>query len=413
MSHFARIVKVAGRLAVLFALCGLLGQLMPRDAPADDHAGWSEITAKARGQTVYWNAWAGDDQTNDFIAWVGRELKERYGITVRHVRLRDTAEAVSRIVAEKAAGRDDDGSVDLVWINGPNLLAMKEQGLLFGPFTQRLPNFAYVDTVGKPSNLIDFTIPVDGLAAPWRMAQLVFIYDSARISDPPRSIRAMLEWAKGHPGRLTHSSIRNFLGATYLKQALYELVDNPAALLAPVSDEAFARATEPLWAWYDALRPLLWRKGAQFPEDGAAQRLLLNDGEIDIMMSFNPSEASVSIAGGLLPDTARTFVLERGTIGNTSFVAIPYNAAHKEAAMVLADFLLDPLAQAHAQDSRVMGSFTVLALEKLTPAQRKLFDDLPQGMATPTNKELGSALLEPHPSWMTRIMDEWERRYSR
>jgi len=31
----------------------------------------------------------------------------------------------------------------------------------------------------------------------------------------------------------------------------------------------------------------------------------------------------------------------------------------------------------------------------------------------PTAAELGTALLEPHPSWMTRITAEWERRYTK
>ena len=74
----------------------------------------------------------------------------------------------------------------------------------------------------------------------------------------------------------------------------------------------------------------------------------------------------------------RTVVFDRGTIGNTSFVAIPYNAANKEGAMVVANFLLEPATQAHAQDFRQMGNFTVLDLAKLPPAERKRFDDLPR-----------------------------------
>ena len=144
-----------------------------------------------------------------------------------------------------------------------------------------------------------------------------------------------------------------------------------------------------------------------------AQRQLLNDGEIDMMISFNPAEAAVSINAGLLPDSVRTVVFTRGTIGNTSFVAIPYNAANKEGAMVVADFLLEPATQAHAQDIRQMGNFSVLDFAKLTPAERKRFDDLPKSPALPTNAELGTTLLEPHPSWMTRIAAEWEKRYTR
>ena len=121
----------------------------------------------------------------------------------------------------------------------------------------------------------------------------------------------------------------------------------------------------------------------------------------------------MAIVSGALPDSARVTVLERGTIGNTSFVAIPYNAANKEGALVVANHLLEPATQARAQDPKAMGNFTVLDLAKLSPAERKLFDRPADAKGLPTNAELGTALLEPHPSWMTRITAEWEKRYVR
>jgi len=374
---------------------------------------WNATVTKARGQTVNFNAWAGDEKTNAFIAWVGEETERRYGVTLVHVKVKDTAEAVQRVVAEKSASRDSGGSVDLIWINGPNFLAMKEQKLLFGPYAERLPNWRYVDTVRKRSNLIDFTIPNEGYESPWRLAQVVFVVDGKRVKDMPSSVAGLLDWAKARPGRLTHPHVRNFLGATFLKQALFELAPDPAVLQRPATDANFAATTAPMWVWYDAMKPTLWRGGAQFPENGPAQRQLMNDGEIDMMISFNPSEAAVSAQAGLLPDTVRTFTLAGGTIGNTSFVGIPYNASAKEGAMVVANFLLEPATQARAQDIRQMGNFTVLDLAKLSPEDRRRFDELPRHPALPTNAELGTTLLEPHPSWMTRITAEWEKRYTK
>ena len=401
------------RLRIL-ALCTAL--VLPVIAcAAPETRPWAALVAQAKGQTVYWNAWGGDERTNAFIAWAGDEVRQRYGITVRHVKLKDTAEAVTRVVAEKSAGRDTGGSVDLIWLNGPNFLAMKSQGLLYGPFSAALPNYAYVDTVRKRSNLIDFTVPVDGLAAPWRLAQLVYMHDSARLrpAEMPRSAPELLAFARQHPGRVTHPTVRNFLGATFLKQALYDLVPDPAILQHPATDASFSAVTAPLWTWYDQLRPTLWREGREFPESGPAQRQLMNDGAIDIHMAFDPAEAAVSIANQLLPASVRVFVMARGMIGNTSFVAIPYNAAHKEAAMVVADFLLEPATQARAQDPAWGGNLTVLDLAKVPSAQRALFAPKVGMPGLPTNEELGATLLEPHPSWMTRIAAEWERRYSR
>jgi putative thiamine transport system substrate-binding protein len=404
------------RTTVLALAATLMTALSTGTAWAQSAPAWPDVVAKARGQTVYFNAWAGDEKTNAFIAWAGAEMKARYGVQVQHVRLKDTAEAVTRVIAEKAAGRSADGTVDLIWINGPNFLAMKEQGLLHGPVTTRLPNFKWVDTTNKRSNVIDFTTAVDGYAVPWKMAQIVFVVDSARVADPtqvPRSAAELLAWARKNPGRLTHPNPSNFLGATFLKQMLYELTPELGAMQQPATDESYARLSAPLWAWYEQLRPHLWRGGKQFPENGSAQRQLLNDGEIDITLSFNPAEAAVSAAGGQLPASVRSFTLRRGTIGNTSFVAIPFNAAHKEGAMVLANFLLEPATQARAQDIAHMGNLNVLDLDKLSPADRALFDRLTPSPALPTVAELGKPQLEPHASWMTRLAADWQRRTTR
>jgi putative thiamine transport system substrate-binding protein len=398
----------------LLALAAVLTALaLP--ATGSETRSWSEILAKGRGETVYWNAWGGDDRNNAYIAWVGEQVKARYGITLNHVKLNDTAEAVTRVVAEKAAGRDEGGTIDLIWINGPNLLSMKQQGLLFGPFTQALPNFALVDTVGKRSTVEDFTIPVEGMASPWLMAQAVFVYDSARykLADLPRGIPAMLDWAKAHPGRLTHPTVTNFLGITFLKQALIELAPDPAMLRQEATEANFGPATERLWAWYDALKPNLWRAGGEFPENGPALRQLFGDGEIDLMISFNPAEAVLSASNGSIPDSARAMSLEKGMLGNTSFVAVPYNAAHKEAAMAVANFLLEPEAQARAQDPTVIGLINVLDPAKLSPEDRKRFDNAGRFPGMPTADDLGQPLLEPHPSWATRLTAEWQKRYIR
>src|SRR5262245_18358718 len=398
-----------GRVAARF-LFWLSAIMLPSAVQASE---WSDVLAKARGQSVYFNAWGGGEQINAYIDWAAEQLGSRYGVKLVHVKLADTADAVARVLAEKTAGKADGGSVDLIWINGENFSAMKSAGLLYGPFAESLPNYRYVDIKGKPTVQSDFTVPVDGMESPWGMAQIVFINDTARLKDPPRSMAALLTWAQANPSRFTYPAPPDFIGSTFLKQALYELAADSTVLQKPATDVNFATVTEPLWAWLDKLHPLLWRQGQSFPQNAEAQRQLLDDGEIDITLSFNPGEASSEIAQGLLPETVRSYVLEGGTIGNTHFLAIPFNASAKEAAMVTADFLLSPEAQLRKQDPAIWGDPTVLAMDKLDPADRDEFAALPLGIATLSPEELGLSLPEPHPSWMTRIEQEWRQRYAK
>ncbi len=396
------------RAAIAAAAASAIAPMAAAALPA-----WPAIRQAARGKTVYFNAWGGDDRTNAFIAWAGERMRMLHDVTVRHVRLSDTAEAVARVLAERAAGRREGGSVDLIWINGPNFLAMRQAGLLFGPVLDALPNAALIDRTGKPT-LVDFTVPTDGFEVPWRMAQVVFVHDPSRAGGragaPPRSMAAMRDWAAAHRGRLTHPTASDFLGATFLKQALVELAPDRDALMRPATDASYAAATGRLWSWYDALRPNLWHGGHDFPASGPTQTAMFSDGEIDLYISFNPAEAASGIANGVLPPTARAYVLDGGTLGNCSFVAIPYDAAQREAAMLLADFLLSPEAQAHAADPRMLGSPTVLDLGKLSAGDRARFAGQPSVPGELTSAELGTPLPEPHPSWMTRIVADWQRR---
>lgn len=379
--------------------------LVPPAVAADD---WAAIQRAARGQTVYFNAWAGSERINAYLQWAGAEVDKRFGVRLEHVKISDTAEVVRRVRSEKQAGRTAGGSVDMVWINGENFLAMKRDGLLFGPFAEKLPSYTGVDTVGKPTTRIDFSEPVEGMEAPWGMAQLTFFGDSKRVPEPPRSIEELVAFAKRYVGRFTYPKPPNFHGTTFLKQVLLEERADREPFYGPVPADRFAALTAPLWATLDALHPSLWRRGKQFPASNTAMRQMLADGEILISLTFNPNEAATEIAAGRLPASVVSWQHTRGTIANTHFVAIPFNAKAKEGAQVLIDFLLSPLAQARKADVRVWGDPTVLAVDRLDAAEKALFK-----AATAPGQVLQTApaLREPHASWVDAIEREWTRRY--
>jgi len=393
------------------ALAAMTFQVFAQDP---DPAKWDDVLKEARGETVYFNAWGGAENINAYLEWAGSEVEKRYGVKLVHVKLDDTANAVAKVVAEKAAGRNDTGTVDLIWINGENFSSMKRQDLLMSPgWAEKLPNWKYVDADDKPTIRTDFTIPVEGLESPWGMAKLVFFYDQAKTdaASLPKSAKQLLEWARKNPGRFSYPQPPDFIGSSFLKQILSELVTDRAVLQKPVDEASFDEVTKPLFAYLDELNPLLWRGGKAFPQNYPAMKQLLADGEVDIIFAFNPSEASGAIANGELPGTVRSFTFPAGTLANTHFVAIPYNAAAKAGALVLADFLISPEAQARKQDPKVWGDPTVLAVSKLDAEDKARFDALDLGVATLKPDELGPAIDEPHPSWMERLELEWKKRY--
>ncbi|MCK5349637.1 MAG: ABC transporter substrate-binding protein, partial [Desulfobacula sp.] len=50
---------------------------------------WDEIERKAKGQTIYFNAWGGSQPINEYIAWASGVVQKKYGVRVIHVKTAD------------------------------------------------------------------------------------------------------------------------------------------------------------------------------------------------------------------------------------------------------------------------------------------------------------------------------------
>jgi len=309
----------------------------------------------------------------------------------------DIAQSVSQLLANKQAGKQAGGPIDLLWVNGENFKALKEQGLLGAPFTSELPNMALVDSSLPVSE--DFTLPVEGLEAPWGIGQLNLMVDTEEVARAPTSAAALLAWAKAHPGRFTYPKPPQFHGSSFLKQILLELTPDPAPLYREATESDFAKLTAPLWAWLDELHPALWRKGKLFPTSAAETRQLLDDGELAMAISFNPQEAQSAAQIGALPPSVEAVAMKKGALTNSHFLAIPFNASARAGAKVVANFLLSPAAQARKANPAFWGDPSVLRADALP--------DSAKGQPALRFK----AVAEPHPSWQLKLEAAWAERY--
>ena len=97
-------------------------------------AEWDEIVEAARGTTVTFYGWGGDENRNNWLnTTVADYVKEHYDIALEVVGM-DINDILSKLSGEKQAGSET-GSIDMIWINGENFYSAKDNGLLYGPFT--------------------------------------------------------------------------------------------------------------------------------------------------------------------------------------------------------------------------------------------------------------------------------------
>jgi len=312
---------------------------------------WDDVIAAADGAAVNWYMWGGSDSINSFVdTTYGVPLMEEYNVALNRVPLADTVDAVNQVLSEAEAGvGGDDGTIDLIWINGENFFTLKQAELLYGPWAESIPNSALVNWDNPALNL-DFGRPVDGYESPWSGAQFHFIYDSARMAadDLPRSYAELSEWIGMNPGRFTYIAPGPgaFQGTRFVKQALFEVSGGQSQWVGEFDQGLYDEHAPALWELLNSWEADLWRGGETYPANIGELHELFANGEVDFTITQRISGAAPDIAAGLIPPTSRAFSFDDNMIGDFNYVAIPFNAPNKAAALLLADLILRPDRQA-------------------------------------------------------------------
>lgn len=387
----------------LLCLLSLAGASRAADIDSMSHA---DMLAAARGTEVRWHMWGGGDRINAWVdGYVTAEVDRRFGIRLVRVPM-DAPVFVNKLLTEKAAGKDK-GTMDLLWINGENFKNARQAGLLYGPFLDRMPNFKeYYD---PETARFDFGFPVDGFEAPYGRAQFVFEYDSARVPNPPRSFAELKAWVLAHPGRFTYPQPPDFTGSAFVRQVFYATTGGHGQYMQGLDRALYAANAPKTWAWLNEVAPALWRQGRTYPKDSAALDTLFARGEIDMCMSYHPAHAQMKILEKTYPDTVRTFVMQEGTISNTHFTAVPFNAPNKAGAMVVADFLMSPEAQLSKYLPANWGDLPALDAGRLPADMAGAYAAVDLGAATLPADVLAAAAVPEIPSEYLELLEkDWE-----
>ncbi|MBM4429388.1 MAG: ABC transporter substrate-binding protein [Chloroflexi bacterium] len=384
--------------------------------PPPGFGSWQDVLKQARGTTVNWYMWGGSAVINEFVdTFYGDVLREEFGITLRRVPVADTADAVNLVISETQAGITDRGAVDMIWINGQNFFTLRQANLLYGPWAENIPNSLLVDW-DDPAVAFDFGFPVDGFESPWSSAQFHFIYDSARMSESelPRSYDELDAWIRAHPDRFTYIAPGPgaFQGTRFVKQALYWTSGGYEQWVGEWNQALYDVKSPALWEKLNSWKPFLWRKGETYPANENELHQLFANGEVDFTITQASAGAGPAIAAGLIPESSRAFAFREYLIGDYNYVAIPANASHKAAALVLADLILRPDRQAgHILPESGFGLGYAIDLDRVNATDRALLEQsLGQlGPATADAAMLAQAFApDMAPQSQSAIERDWE-----
>lgn len=370
---------------------------------------WETIATEAGGQEVNMYMWGGNENINRYLdEWVAPRLQKEYDVELQRVPVNDAQDFINQLVDEKSAGKKQ-GSIDIIWINGENFKAAKDNELLWGDFAGKLPNFnEYID----PDALEvaeDFGEPVEGLEAPWGKAQFVFVHDEKKAAEPPKSMDELAEWVKENPGQFTYPALPDFTGSAFIRHVLYETTGGYEQYQQPAADiEDLEQRLAPMWQYLNEIEPYLWREGETYPESLAKLDQLYASGEVSMTMSYDPALAASEVMKGRFPESTKTFLLEGGTLANTHFLSIPFNSSDKAGALVAINEMLSPEAQTAKLSPENWGDLSALDFEKLSAEQQKAMNEVDFGTATLPLEELeGNRLPELSSDYIEVIEKGW------
>ncbi|CEG21760.1 hypothetical protein BN1080_00676 [Planococcus massiliensis] len=403
-------LAATGLLALALGACSN-GASDPAAENTDDllDSDWKTIAAEAEGQEVNMYMWGGNENINRYLDdWVAPRLQEEYDVDLQRVPVNDAQDFINQLVDEKSAGKKE-GSIDIIWINGENFKAAKDNELLWGDFAGKLPNFNEYINPDALEVAEDFGEPVEGLEAPWGKAQFVFVHDEKKVAEPPKSMEELAEWVKENPGQFTYPALPDFTGSAFIRHVLYETTGGYEQYQQPAADiEDLEQRLAPMWQYLNEIEPYLWRKGETYPESLAKLDQLYANGEVSMTMSYDPALAASEVMKGRFPESTKTFLLKGGTLANTHFLSIPFNSSDKAGALVAINEMLSPEAQTAKLSPENWGDLSALDFEKLSAEQQKAMNEVDFGPATLPLEELeGNRLPELSSDYIEVIEKGW------
>ena len=395
--------KLIALLLAAVMVLGLAGCGAEKQEIDLNNATWDEIVAAAKGTTVTFYGWGGDENRNNWLnTTVAQHVKENYDITLEVVGM-NIDDILAKLSGEKQAGSSK-GSIDMIWINGENFYSAKDNGLLWGPFTEKLPNMANYIDLNDPETLNDFCMPIEGYEAPYAKAQMVMYTDTAVTPDLPASAAELMEFAKANPGKVTYPALPDFTGSAFVRNIIYELCGWEQFQTMEADYDTVKAAIEPALEYLRQLNPYLWNEGKTFPDSSNTVDAMFSDGELVMAMSYGPFSVATGIDKGIYTETTQTFVFENGTIGNTNYMAIGFNSPNKAGAMVVINAIISGEIQLtqYAQ----LRELPVVATEKLSAEELAAFDAVDLGKGVLSQAELLAHRLPEMPASLVPIIEQ-------
>lgn len=312
-------LKTIAMLALATAL-PLAGLTAPAAAKDLSQMNWEEIVteAKQEGQ-INWFHWYFQDRFREQV----KAFEAQYGIKVT-IPDGDGKANMDKMLAER--GRTE-GDIDVISLGGSALQTFKAEDLLYGPLKPLLPDgaklrFSIEGTDNK------------GYAPAFWGNQTAIAYNPARISEKelPHTLEDFAAFFRTNPGEMGFNTENGGSGPAFIEAVTRALVKDIDYANGASTPEKVAKLA-PAWDWFKANHD-----GYIITASNADSVTRINSGEFKLIAGWEDQIAGLQRKGEISRDI-KMYIPSFGMPGGGNVIAIPANAKHKAAALVLIHWL--------------------------------------------------------------------------
>ena len=204
----------------------------------------------------------------------------------------------------------------------------------------KIPNLSLANPAGLETKFI----------VPYRASQVLLAYNSDKVAaaDVPKTWADLVAWIKKNPGQFIYCRPdKGGSGGNFVVRAVHEANGRDPSLFTAdsYSDDLAKKLLTPGWSILKDLQPSLYDNGA-YPAGNNPTLQLFADGAVSMISAWSDMALQGINLGTLPASTKLTQLQDLPFAGGFAWSAIPTQAAHKDAALKLANFMLSPEVQA-------------------------------------------------------------------
>lgn len=266
------------------------------------------------------------------------------------------AQTLAKITAAKVTRRDP--GIDL--IDGGFVTQLGAAGLLYRANSGLLPNIKNVPSV---------LVKNGNGGIPYRASTVLLAYNTKNVKTPPKTLADLLTWIKANPGKFTYNAPSGGgSGRSFVQTVLDSQLGADDILSMQTSVD---KATQAKWAkGWEVLRGLnkfTYGQNGTYPANNTAVLDLLSKGLVDMAPVWSDQMASALKAGTMPKDVKVVAISKPAFTGGPAYLGIPAMSPNRNAARLLANWVLSPAGQ-NIIVSGVMDGLPVIPTKLLNPA---------------------------------------------